>query len=91
MALHLLYNPSRLEQLQKVVRAEEAIIIVDEALEAWSMISGASDDRLPCAVHALANERVAAYPSGPLPNVSDIQYEDWVNLARQHTPFVEWK
>lgn len=91
MALHLLYQSERLEQLAGVVAETDAVLLVDRALASCLSPEIGSAPRLPCPVYVLATDFDSKDCIPEHPGITGITFDDWVNLTCQHSQFVEWK
>lgn len=90
MALHLLYNPNRYVTLLDTLKAEDVIIIFDQALMNWNQIQIGTAAPQCAAIFALTQECQQRELTLPIEGVVAISFADWIALTIKHPQQVNW-
>lgn len=90
MALHLFYNPARHTALLSTLKADDVVIIVDEALLQWSKLMADTPHPQCAAVYALSEECQRRQLDSLANGVSAISFADWIALTIEHPQQVNW-
>ena len=89
MALHVLHQPNRLRQLATAIDEDDAVLLVDDALQRYLVSGPETIANLPCPAYAVATE-LASHEPEPR-GITELSFADWVDLTSQHAQFVTWK
>jgi sulfur transfer complex TusBCD TusB component (DsrH family) len=90
MALHLLYNSNRYVTLLDTIKAEDVIIIFDQALLNWTEIQIGTGTPQCAAIFALTLECQQRELTLPIEGVVAISFADWIALTIKHPQQVNW-
>ena len=90
MALHLLHNPLRFMSLVATFKEGDAIILFDQALQQWADLDAHAVRVISESVYALSAECEQTLQNSPLKGVSQMSFDDWVELAIEHPQQVNW-
>ena len=90
MALHLFFNPDRYVTLLETLKAEDVIIIFDQALLDWAEIQIGAGTPQCAAIFALTQECQQRELTLPAEGLEAISFADWVALTIKHPQQVNW-